>query len=151
MYWPNAARSSSSREASALFELKPLGLQVLDLVQDGLDVAVEGRQLQPLGLQAEKLLQLFQGLAHRGIVGPQIQPQLLGLHEDVAPARQVGDRDDPGIAHQGRVDVLIGLGVALHRGGVDARLVGEGALAHIRLIAVGADVGRLHRRTGRLR
>ena len=89
------------------------------------------------------IAQLLQGLTHRGIMGPQIQPQFLGLHEDVAPAGEVGDRDDPGVTHQGRVDVLVGLGVALHRGGMDAALVGEGALAHVRLVTVGTDVGRL--------
>ena len=77
-----------------------------------------------------------------GPVG-QVEAGLAGLELDARPPRHVADEGAHAVADEGRVHVLVEVGVDLERARVQARLVREGAGADIGLPAVGGDVGDL--------
>ena len=121
----------------------------LALAQSGPEHQFQGG-FGPFELKALEFqfLDAVQGFRHHRVFGGKVQAEVPGLEDDVAFAREFRHRDVPGIAHRFRVDVFVGPGVALHRGGVHAPLVGKGALAHVGLIAVGAHVGQLIDKAG---
>ncbi len=66
-----------------------------------------------------------------GIVGLHRQADVAEAGEDIGPARLVGDHDMSPVAHQPRLDVLVGARILLHRGDMQAPLMGEGGFADI--------------------
>ena len=62
--------------------------------------------------------------------------QLLGPDRGVGPPAELGDDEPPGIADDGRIDVLVAPLDLGHGRAVDAALVGEGGPADVRLVVV---------------
>ena len=112
----DAVHAQLERRLGAL-ELVALVLELLDLLDQVLHVAVE--------------------LLH-------VDAELLRLVDDVGAAREVRTPARAGwLPTSCRIDVLVGLRVALHRGDVHAALVGERALPDERLPLAVLDVGEL--------
>ncbi len=70
------------------------------------------------------------------VLGREVDAQLLCLEPDVGVTGLVGDEDPLFVSDQRRVDVLVGEGVLGDGAGVDAALVGERALTHVRAVLV---------------
>ncbi len=68
------------------------------------------------------------GLRSRRI---EIEALRLGLRQDGGPAGELADDDTRPVAHDVRVDVLVGIGSARQRRGVEPRFVGERRRAHV--------------------
>ena len=73
----------------------------------------------------------------------EVEPELVRLHGQRRAAGHLGD-DDPGaVADEVGLDVLVEVGAAGHRAGVQAALVGEDRVADVGLLGVGRDVHQL--------
>ena len=72
-------------------------------------------------------------------------PNCVALASEVGAAREIRDQHALRVADERGVDVLVGLGVLLHRRDVQAALVREGALADVRLGACSARGWRARR------
>jgi len=126
------------------------GHVVLDQVERGavgpydlLDEQIEGR-VRGLELKALVLQFLDPGEDFLGQLPVLRKLDLLQLGQDVGSAAQLGDQVPPLIAYQGRVDMFVGPAGLAQGVDVEARLVGERALAHVRHVEHGgliADLG----------
>ena len=82
---------------------------------------------------------------HRGGGIDVLKARLARLGNHIGPAGKFAHHHPRRVADHGRVDVLVGVGVALHRGDMHARLVGEGAVADVGHVHIGREVGDLGR------
>src|SRR5665213_2319749 len=95
------------------------------------------------GTVSSARLDLFEEGAELRMIGRDFDADLAQPRQEVGPARLVRDDDMPAVADDGRIDMLVGARILLHRRDMEAALMREGAFADIGGVAVGRAVEAL--------